>query len=268
MHLRNTGLIALAVSEVLVGVLIVHWLLQDFLLLSLIGPCLTAIGLHALGQAQHESFHRLLFPGKALNDAVGKILCSWVLASAFAGLRQLHFRHHGKFASDEDPDSWHWAGAKDGRSATCLALKVLCFQRIWSRTKLIRSASRMSARDGERFQIACLQLVICLMFLRFSSVATFVLAWLVPLFSLMPFIEHIRVVAEHHNSKLRIFPNANSLECWIFGRFGFQLHAYHHLNSRVPWHALTDRTIREQEHDVEVQVTNSWIREFARVLVQ
>lgn len=88
------------------------------------GHCL----LNILG---HEAAHRLLFPNRRVNDAVGRWLLAYPSFQAFLGYRRVHFAHHRDEMGLDEPDlslyrgypipsdSWHRKLRRDlfGQSA-------------------------------------------------------------------------------------------------------------------------------------------------------
>jgi fatty acid desaturase len=65
-----------------------------------------------------------------------------------------------------------------------------------------------------------------------------VFLWILPVVTIGATVEHLRVFAEHHGGKLRIFVEPHVVELLVFSRANFRLHALHHQAPSVPWFAL------------------------------
>jgi fatty acid desaturase len=263
---KSSVMIAFALSEVMTGLGLVHVLRPHLTVGALIGSVLCAIGLHALGLAQHESFHRLLFPSSRFNDAMGRFLCSWVLFTSFADMKRTHLAHHRNFGQKDDPDQWHWDENQGLSQSWKLMLKILLFRRVWGSFRTTVPGRRGPTFRHELFWIAAVQLTILLLILLVFDLGTYLLGWIFPLFSLMPLVEHVRVTAEHRQSRLRVFTASNVIERWIFGRFGFAAHGIHHVYPRVRWQDLAECVSPEELDSTGVVSSQSWFREFARTL--
>lgn len=260
--MKSAVMLMFAVCEVVGGLVVVHTMGKVSILLPLLGAVLTSVGLHALGLAQHESFHRLLFKSHRLNDSVGRVLCSWLLFTQFAPLKRAHLAHHRSFGLEVDPDHWHWDDRRNRRDSCKLILHILLFRRIWNIGSILRGADDDRFRRGELPFVFLVQLVMFCLVVSFAGPATYALGWLIPLFSFMPLLEHIRVVAEHHGTALRVFVSPNPLENWVFGRFGFVSHGHHHENPRLSWSELPRETSAISSRPCRIEGAKSWLHEF------
>ena len=255
-------MLLLAVCEVIGGVVVSRALLDVFVPFCLLGSVLSAVGLHALGLAQHESFHRLLFRTRRLNDVAGRLLCSWVLFTQYSQLKRAHLAHHRNFGAPDDPDFWHWDRNGSGRKSKKLLFEVLFFRRLWISMVNNRAVGRDLLRNGELAYVVLVQVVILLAIVSTAGPVVYAVGWLLPLFSIMPLLEHIRVVAEHHGSSLRVFLSPNPLEYWVFGRFGFAFHGYHHQNPRLHWFGLSRVSSATEPLTFCAEKSRSWVGEF------
>jgi len=182
-----------AVCEVLGGLVLVQFSKSGHFSLALSGAVVTSIGMHALGLAQHESFHRLLFKSPKLNDNVGRVLCSWFLFTQFAPLKRLHLAHHRGFGLTADPDRWHWDGQRNSRQSLGLLFQILLFRRIWFFGDIVGGGKQRRLMSAEFPWIILVQASICVSIVVFAGPMVYFVGWFVPLFSLMPLLEHVRV---------------------------------------------------------------------------
>jgi fatty acid desaturase len=260
---KSLVMLLTATCEVLGGLVLVQFSKSGHFSLALSGAVVTSIGMHALGLAQHESFHRLLFKSPKLNDNVGRVLCSWFLFTQFAPLKRLHLAHHRGFGLTADPDRWHWDGQRNSRQSLGLLFQILLFRRIWFFGDIVGGGKQRRLMSGEFPWIILVQASICVSIVVFAGPMVYFVGWFVPLFSLMPLLEHVRVVAEHHQTALRVFVSPNPIERWVFGRFGFASHGYHHKDPRLRWFELSKESSPDGDSSPLIVNAHSWLREFA-----
>jgi fatty acid desaturase len=191
----------------------------------------------------HEAAHRLLFPNRRANDAVGRWLLAYPTLQAFFAYRRVHFAHHRDELGPDEPDltlyrgypipadSWHRKLRRD-----------LLGESGWKNVKGLAHALR--AGNTEARQILAVQIVL----LAASIVAGEPLAyvvWIGSWMTLWKFSNRLRAIAEHGGMERAadrrrtthvIRQSRLARFCMVPYNTGW--HLAHHVDMGVPWRNL------------------------------
>ncbi|CAN5721706.1 N/A [soil metagenome] len=188
----------------------------------------------------HEAAHRLLFPHRRLNDAVGKWVLGYPTLQPFATYRRSHFAHHRDEMGPDEPDldlyggypisreSWHrklWRDAT-GRSA-------------WKNLRALGGAARKGYREA--LAIFAVQVVLLAASVAAQRPIAYVV-WLGSWCTLWKVSNRLRAIAEH-GGMARSADRRHATHVIRQGpvaRFGMVpyntgWHLAHHVDMGVPW---------------------------------
>ena len=238
---RNVITVVMALVQtfgvVIAAAMIDRWWawLAAFLLMGR-GHCL----LNILG---HEAAHRLLFPNRTANDAVGRWLLAYPTFQAFFAYRRAHFAHHRDEMGPDEPDlglyrgypipadSWHRKLRRDllGESA-------------WKNLKALGHSLRRGSVEAR--QILAVQIVLLAASIAAGEPLAYIV-WIGSWMTLWKVSNRLRAIAEHggmersgdrrrtthvvHQSRLARF-------CMVPYHTGW--HLAHHVDMGVPWRNL------------------------------
>ena len=238
---RNVITVVMALVQtfgaVIAATMIDRWWawLAAFLLMGR-GHCL----LNILG---HEAAHRLLFPNRTANDAVGRWLLAYPTLQAFFAYRRAHFAHHRDEMGPDEPDlglyrgypipadSWHRKLRRDllGESA-------------WKNFKALGHSLRRGSVEAR--QILAVQIVLLAASIAAGEPLAYIV-WIGSWMTLWKVSNRLRAIAEHggmersgdrrrtthviHQSRLARF-------CMVPYHTGW--HLAHHVDMGVPWRNL------------------------------
>ena len=238
---RNVITVVMALVQtfgaVIAAAMIDRWWawLAAFLLMGR-GHCL----LNILG---HEAAHRLLFPNRTANDAVGRWLLAYPTFQAFFAYRRAHFAHHRDEMGPDEPDlglyrgypipadSWHRKLRRDllGESA-------------WKNFKALGHSLRRGSVEAR--QILAVQIVLLAASIAAGEPLAYIV-WIGSWMTLWKVSNRLRAIAEHggmersgdrrrtthvvHQSRLARF-------CMVPYHTGW--HLAHHVDMGVPWRNL------------------------------
>jgi fatty acid desaturase len=160
---------------------------------------------HALLILMHDGTHYRLFRNRALNDWVTEILLAWPHLVTMRTYRENHLAHHNFVNTDQDPD---WLRKKD-HPEWHFPQSPMSLLRLFIRDltgvggiNLIRLASSLSSgasapsnayrRAKLAFYLGAIGGIIAL-----HGEKAVILYWIIPYFSWLIFVMHVRSIAEH-----------------------------------------------------------------------
>lgn len=207
---------------------------------------ITGIAIHSIGLMGHETYHQSFFRNKRINDLVGAYVFHYPFLGRFHYLKENHMRHHRKFGTQEDPDRDHWNWTARTPEHLIHILKVgMGLQFLETVSGYINGKRHRTSEEGSRSDhrvdligVVASQVIIASSFLFTGEMTRYFACFLLPLITIAPLIEDIRVFCEHKNGKLLVFRDPSLFELLVFSRCRFSLHAVHHLAPTVPWFAL------------------------------
>jgi fatty acid desaturase len=212
---------------------------------------------HAMLVMMHDGSHYRLFRNRGLNECVGELLLAWpFLVVTMRGYRANHFPHHRHVNTDRDPD-WArkqtpaWRFPKTplqlfvslGTSAVGLGLfKFFMAARLVER--------RLAQSEPHDWKYGALRLAyqvpIIAGLVYTGHLKTFLLYWIVPFFTWLQFILHLRGIAEHFAISAKgIYGTTRTTLVGMAWELGFGLkranyHLEHHLYPSVPFYRLPE----------------------------
>jgi fatty acid desaturase len=210
---------------------------------------------HALLILMHDATHYRLFRNRLLNDWVGELLLAWPFFVTMRSYRHNHIAHHRHVNSDRDPD---WARKLNQPQWTFpkhwTELAWLLFGDVsgLNAVDLIRLSRSLAGQDGAvprsyRLSRLAFYLVAAALIIAGGGVHLFVLYWVIPYFTWLAMILHLRSIAEHFSipdgsgvhAGLRT-TRANALERLLIAPNNVNYHAEHHRFPSVPFYRLPE----------------------------
>ncbi len=197
----------------------------------------------------HEAAHRLLFPRKRWNDAVGRWLLAYPAFVPFDIYRRSHFAHHKDELGPNEPDlnlylgypitkdSWHRKLRRDALGSSG-----------WKNAKGLLRALGSSLGRPFAVRILATQAVLAVALgLVFGRWWLWPVMWLAPWMTVWRVLNRLRAVAEHggmeHSSDRRrtthVVDQHWPARFWIVP-FNTGWHLAHHADMGVPFQHLPD----------------------------
>jgi fatty acid desaturase len=231
------------------------WLCNRFWSLPLYLAAVVWIGSrqHALMILMHEGVHYRLFRSRMMNDWVSEVALAWPVLVSARAYRRNHFAHHKYLNTVLDPD-WArrqgdpaWIFPKCRRDLLLLMLRSLSGL---GAIGLVRLIGRLLSKDTGvtgRFIILryCFYLAAFTTAVWMSAERLIVMYWLVPLFTWLIFIFHLRSIAEHSLIPRRSYAYSQTrttvpsvLERLLVAPKNVSYHLEHHLYPSVPFYRL------------------------------
>jgi fatty acid desaturase len=211
---------------------------------------------HALGVLLHEGAHFRIFHKKKWNDLLSELVLGWPIFINVQAFRNVHLRHHAHLNSSDDPDwmnkqteNWRfpknkaaliWLHLKD---ITGLSAPVYLFQ---------HRAQFYIKKKGKKDVIYLLKrlafyLVVIFFIWYFGVFKEFLLYWIVPLFTWLNFIFHIRSISEHSafDHKDGVLGGTRTVLLSKFEQLfmapnNINYHSAHHMYPSVPYYRLPE----------------------------
>ncbi len=218
---------------------------------------------HALLILMHDTAHTLAFRRSTINDAIGELLCAGPLFISMFTYRRDHLAHHKWTNESEDPD-WrfkledpqerpYWLFPRNDRS-------VLYWLKLWAHAVVfsfkILGGNLKGARNkaglnplAKRLVQARLAsyVVLAIVLTVFGLWIDYLLFWVLPAFTVLPFMLRLRSIAEHFGlsyetelTETRTVKFRSRAEQFMFAPHNVSFHLDHHLYSAVPFYRATD----------------------------
>lgn len=215
-----------------------HWP-AVFPLAAVFGSCI-----HYMSLFLHEGAHFLLAPSKPQNDLLCNLFLGIFIGQDVKNYREVHFEHHRKLGSLDDPERTYQQTLNLRFVLECLTGIVVL--------KVIRSRRNAAPlRHGRSARLTLLAIVLQMAILALALVThryLFALSWVLGITSIFPLLGALRQLLEHKPSKeiahyfpfqatARIFEGPLST---ILGGAGFDKHLLHHLEPQVSCTRLTE----------------------------
>lgn len=238
---------------------------------------------HALAVLMHDGAHYRLFRRRWLNDGVSELLLAWPLGITMRAYRRSHLAHHRFLNTDDDPDwarktgdAWRFPTSR-WRLARMLLLDALGANG-WVQLLTIVALSRPGKprdrhelRQEIRYHLlrAAYYLCACVLLGKLVAFRLALLYWIVPMFSWLVLVLHVRSIAEHfgiahghiYNESRTTRPTL--LERLLLGVKNAGYHLEHHLYPSVPLHRLPElhaRLMKRAAYRDKAHVTSSYWR--------
>lgn len=210
---------------------------------------------HALLILMHEGAHYRLCRNRLLNDSVSELLLAWPFFVTMRSYRCNHLAHHRHMNTDRDPD-WNrklnqpqWNFPKHRAEIVWLLFGDVSGL---NTIGLIRLARSLAGHDGAvprsyRLSRLAFYLAAAALIVATGGVHLFVLYWLVPYFTWLAMILHLRSIAEHfaipdgHGMRAGVrTTRLNVLERFFLAPNNINYHAEHHRFPSVPFYRLPE----------------------------
>jgi fatty acid desaturase len=202
---------------------------------------------HALFLLMHEGTHGLLCKNKTLNEFISNAFAAWPVGVSTERYRRRHWLHHRHLNTDQDPD---WARKKNIASWQ-MPMRAFHF---WKTTlpylfgkgfiEMLYALRALGLQNRDLpLAIPYYGSIAALLTLT-QAWTSFALLWLVPYFTILPFLHRYLYSAEHlalpwtHtlNSTRNVLCSA--WENFFFSPHNGSFHLVHHSHPHVPWHKL------------------------------
>lgn len=147
----------------------------------------------------HEAAHRLLFPRRSVNDAVGRWLLAYPAFVPFDLYRHSHFAHHKDELGAGEPDLNLYLGYPVTRASWHRKLRRDAFGRSgWKNLKGLLGALRSDRGRAFAVRILVVQAVLAVGFgVLLGRWWLWPLLWLAPWMTVWRVLNRLRAVAEH-----------------------------------------------------------------------
>lgn len=191
----------------------------------------------------HEAAHRLLFPQRRLNDAVGKWVLGYPTLQPFTTYRRSHFAHHRDELGPDEPDLDLYRGYPIARESWHRKLwRDATGQSAWKNLRALAWAARRGSRDALAIVgVQAVLLAACVVAHRPIAYAVWLGSWC----TLWKVSNRLRAIAEHGGME----PSADRRRTTHVIRQGLLArfcivpyhtgwHLAHHVDMGVPWRNL------------------------------
>ncbi|HTW89466.1 MAG TPA: fatty acid desaturase family protein [Candidatus Binataceae bacterium] len=210
---------------------------------------------HALLILMHEGTHYRLSRHRRLNDWVGELLLAWPFFVTMRSYRRNHIAHHLHMNTDRDPD-WRrkldqpqWRFPKHWAEIAWLLFSDVTGLNAIGLIRLARSLAAEGDAPPRSYVIARLAfyLAAAVLIVISGGLHLFLLYWVVPYFTWLAMILHVRSIAEHFSipdgggirAGVRT-THVNFLERLLVAPNNVNYHAEHHRFPSVPFYRLPE----------------------------
>lgn len=213
---------------------------------------------HALCLLMHDGAHNRLFTNPKLNFAMSDFFCAYPLFLTTTKYRDSHLAHHRFLNTEEDPD-WNlrrgkkeWEFPKSRTVVTRILTKqLLGLNTIHMLSKLyrfgVKNRSVTHVMPMSRTKKVARVLYYLVLFGALTAVGgwkAYLLFWVFPAFTILPFLLRLRSLSEHfglpwkHELDSSRNVHANIFEKFFFVPHNGEYHLDHHLYPSVPFYNL------------------------------
>jgi fatty acid desaturase len=228
---------------------------------------------HALLILMHDGAHYRLHPNQRINDLISDVLCAFPFFITTANYRSSHFNHHRYLNTDRDPD-WvikagtrEWTFPKTGRELFGMLLMqasgMKAFHMIGQMRRFAANKKTGQKPKAERSRSGTVGRLLrggyyCAIFFmvhRMGWWGGFLLLWMLPALTVLPFLLRLRSIAEHfalpHSSQFTASRNVlcGMLERWFIAPHNVGFHLVHHLYPAIPFYRLAKMHETLQQSD-------------------
>ena len=211
---------------------------------------------HALGILMHEASHFRLCKSRKLNDFLGNCFLAYPIFISTEVYRTNHLAHHNHIHTEEDPDlarrkdDNRWVFPKKEIDIVKILLRDLFFGAISEQIRAVRSLSKKqksvegSGQSGSDYFRPIYYITLALLFTVTGSWITFLIFWILPLFTVLPCLLRIRSMARHfglpHQHELNHSRNYAGpfWERILIAPHNVGYHLDHHMFPSVPFYNL------------------------------
>jgi fatty acid desaturase len=210
---------------------------------------------HALLILMHEGAHYRLCRSRRLNDGVSELILAWPFFVTMRAYRSNHTAHHRHMNTDRDPD-WNrkvdqpqWAFPKHWAELVWLLFGDLSGLNAIELMRLARSIAAQGSKPPRWFVLSRLgfYLAAAALIIATGGGPIFMLYWLIPYFTWLAMVLHLRSIAEHFSIPDGKGAHAGVrttrltlLERLMLAPNNINYHAEHHRFPSVPFYRLPE----------------------------
>lgn len=194
----------------------------------------------------HEAAHRLLFPKRSVNDAVGRWLVGYPAFVPVDVYRRSHMAHHRDEFGPNEPDMGLYANYPTTRASLIRKLRRdAFFSSGWKNLKPLFLAVRSSGSRPVALRILGVQAVIATVLTLVGAWWVYPVFWLAPWMTVWRVINRLRSIAEHggmersdDRRRTTHHVRQNLLARFWIVPFNTGYHLAHHVDAGVPFQNL------------------------------
>jgi len=259
--------------------------LSAVLLLSALSYFVVACKQHALGVIMHDATHHRLFKNARLNEIASNWLCAFPTGMVTSSYRRGHLPHH-LFTNKPNDPYWirlikddNYSFPKPRRAFYRILLGDLCglhlrawwpVIRYWTGWAFVFDNREKLLSSSERIQFVVFWLAVAALVTVLDAWPSFLLLWLLPMFTLTLAFTRIRIVAEHDLAQ-----NERELErtrhvdgSWLerlaLAPLNINYHVAHHLFPAVPLYNLPKMHAILMQDEAFRSEASLWPRYFSK----
>lgn len=253
------GVASIALNWMIIVSMIVVAAIVDHPMVYLTAMVVIGARQHALLVLMHDAAHFRLFPNRAWNERLADWLCAYPHLVSTEAYRRDHLRHHRYLNSDQDPnwvakiENAEWEFPKTHAGIAWLFLKDLCGAGLYRmlgflihyQRKLQAAESNENSPNRMRRAGRIIYYLVAMILVTSLHLWSYIFVlWLLPLFTIVPALLRLRVIAEHHGLEHENDMNhsrnyhANLVERFLFAPHNVWLHLDHHLFPAIPHYHL------------------------------
>lgn len=247
---------------------------------------------HALLVLMHEAAHHHLLGKRKWDDLVSDLFLAWPHFITTRGFRASHFLHHRWTNDPRDPDIINERNAPDewkypmplGKLCWMLSKRFLGLGNVVVILYILQVTGNKPADKKQEASVkgyvlarAGFYLLLALALTLFHGWKPYLLFWIVPTFTYLPFVLRLRRIAEHYgverehpyNLSRTTFPNL--LERFLLAPHQIWVHIEHHLYPSVPFYHLPKlhrELLKLPQYQAKAHITHGYWRVLREVSLQ
>ena len=205
---------------------------------------------HAIGIILHDGAHNRLYKSRTINRWVSELFLAWPLNITIDGYRLEHFSHHRWVGTDQDPDWLRTRNSDYVFPKSRFKIFMVYFAHLIG-LRTIRDVHNMvfvsriglSPKMSVNILKSIYTVAIHAPIIYFGYWKELLLYWYLPYFTVLIFLLHIRIVAEHFGFGKNSFMMSRNVYTNFIGELliaphGVNYHLDHHIFPTVPFYNL------------------------------
>jgi fatty acid desaturase len=232
---------------------------------------------HSLLIQMHDAAHGNISKNKKINDLVGELLTAWPMFIRMASYRDVHNKHHSYTNTNKDPDYIEERFPQSREEIIPMLLKDLLGFGVFGQFKNLK---RLKTPMSTQTRIARLVFftIIAAAITYFGVWKYYLVLWIVPLFTWLKLILHIRSISDHSGPDLQLkahpFNSRTVVPSWFDILFiaprNCSYHMAHSIYASVPTYHLKkchEEIMKLEIFQKEARITHGYhnvIKEFPK----